>query len=124
MHEKDCNSWTKSHFIEKKNQQNVAVELTKHKTRSSSPNNLCHLKPLCLHNRTMFQDRTIDKTDTFQHVSGGSKGEREGRAPPGPKFLHFHAVFGKNWPNNRLASPPLGLAPPPLGNPGSTTACK
>ena len=40
---------------------------------------------------------------------------------PGPKFLHFHAVFGKNWPNNRLAPPPLGLAPPPLGNPGSAT---
>ena len=42
------------------------------------------------------------------------RGGRKGRAPPGPKCLHFHAVFGKNWPNNRLA-------PPPLGNPGSTT---
>ena len=52
------------------------------------------------------------------------RGGREGRAPPpsGPKFLHFHAVFGKNWPNNRLAPPPLGLVPPPLGNPGSCTA--
>ena len=39
-------------------------------------------------------------------TSGGSKGGREGRAPPsGLKFLHFHAVFGKNWPNNRLAPP-------------------
>ena len=57
-------------------------------------------------------------------ISGGSKGGREGRVPPptsGPKFLHFHAVFGKDWPNNRLAPPPLGLAPPPLGNPGSAT---
>ena len=45
--------------------------------------------------------------------SGGSKGGVRD-APPGPKF-HFHAVFGKNWPNNRLA-------PPPLGNPGSATA--
>ena len=55
--------------------------------------------------------------------SGGSKGGRKGRAPPlDPKFLHFHAVFGKSWPNNRLASPPLRLAPPPLGNPGSATA--
>ena len=43
-------------------------------------------------------------------------------APSGPKFLHFHAVFGKNWPNNRLAPPTLGLVPPPLGNPGSATA--
>ena len=41
--------------------------------------------------------------------------------PSGPKFLHFHAVFGKNWPNNRSVRPPLGLAPPPLGNPGSAT---
>ena len=48
-------------------------------------------------------------------------GARDAR-PPGPKFLHFHAVFGKNLPNNRLAPPPLGLAPPPLGNPGSATA--
>ena len=41
-------------------------------------------------------------------TSGGSKGG-EGRTPPpsGPKFLHFHAFFGKNWPNNRLAPPPL-----------------
>ena len=39
------------------------------------------------------------------------------RSPPPPppvsKFFHFHAVFGKNWANNRLASPLLGLAPPP-----------
>ena len=48
-------------------------------------------------------------------------GARDAR-PPGPKFLHFHAVFGKNWPNNRLTPPPFGLAPPPLGNPGSATA--
>ena len=47
---------------------------------------------------------------------------REGRAPPGPTFLHFHAVFGKNWPNNRLALP-SGLGAPPLGNPGSATGC-
>ena len=47
--------------------------------------------------------------------SGGSKGGRGTCAlPPGPKFLHFNAVFRKNWPNNRLA-------PPPLGNPGSAT---
>ena len=48
-------------------------------------------------------------------------GARPSRPPSCPKFLHFHAVFGKNWPNNRLAPPPLGLAPPPLGNPGSAT---
>ena len=37
----------------------------------------------------------------------------------GPKFLHFHVVFGKNWSNSRLV-PPQGLMPPP-GNPGSVT---
>ena len=53
--------------------------------------------------------------------SGGSKGVRGMRSPPfGPKCLDFHAVFRKNWPNNRLA-PPFVLAPPPLGNPGSAT---
>ena len=55
-------------------------------------------------------------------VSGGSKGGGEA-ASLGPKFLHFHAVFGKNWPNNRLVPPPLGLAPLPLGNPRSVTGC-
>ena len=54
--------------------------------------------------------------------SGGSKGGVRDACPPsGPKFLHFHAVFGKNWPNNRLACPSLGLMPPPLINPGSAT---
>ena len=48
-------------------------------------------------------------------------GMRDACPHSGPKFLHFHAVFGKNWPNNRLVHPPLGLVPPPLGNPGSTT---
>ena len=55
--------------------------------------------------------------------SGRSKGGRRGRAPPPPrqlKFLHFHAVFGENWQNHRLA-PPRELAPPPRGNPGSAT---
>ena len=37
------------------------------------------------------------------------------------KTLHFHAVFRKNWSNSMLTLPP-GLAHPPLGNPGSTTA--
>ena len=35
-------------------------------------------------------------------------GARDARPPSGPKFLHFHAVFGKNWPNNRLAPPLWG----------------
>ena len=54
-----------------------------------------------------------NSSQNYIETSGGSKG--------GTKFLHFHAVFRKNWPNNRLAPPPLTLAPPPLGNPGSAT---
>ena len=46
------------------------------------------------------------------------------RAPPpyGPKFSHFHAVFGKIWQNRMLAPAARGLAPPPTGNPGSAPA--
>ena len=46
------------------------------------------------------------------------RGGREGRAAPpssGPKFLHFHAVFRKNWPNNRLAPPPFWVSAPSSG---------
>ena len=33
----------------------------------------------------------------FDEFSGGSKGgARDARPPSGLKFLHFHAVFGKN----------------------------
>ena len=50
---------------------------------------------------------------------GGSKGGRQGRAPPwGSKFFHFHAVFGKNLENNsnfRSWRTPLGkILDPPL----------
>ena len=38
----------------------------------------------------------------------------------GPNCLHFHAIFGENWRNNRLVHP-LILAPTPLGNPRSVT---
>ena len=38
--------------------------------------------------------------------------------PQGPKFSQFHAVFCKIWQNHMFA-PPGGLAPPPMGNPGS-----
>ena len=48
----------------------------------------------------------------------------QGRPPPGPNFFDFHAVFGENCQNNRLALPPLQLAHPPLGNPGSATALR
>ena len=36
---------------------------------------------------------------------GGSRGHASLVSPSGPKFLHFHAVFGKNWSNDRLAPP-------------------
>ena len=39
---------------------------------------------------------------------------------PPSNFFHFHLVFSINLLNNRLALPPLSLAPR-LGNPGSAT---
>ena len=36
-------------------------------------------------------------------------------------FFHFHAVFGKKWSSNRLATLSLGFTLPGLRNPGSTT---
>ena len=52
-------------------------------------------------------------------IIGGSKGGRQGRAPPwGSKFFHFHAVFGKKLKNNSIFGswrPPLGkILDPPL----------
>ena len=42
-------------------------------------------------------------------------------APPlSQNFFIFMQFLGGNW-SNRLLAPPLGLAPPPLGNPGSVT---
>ena len=46
--------------------------------------------------------------------SGGSKGARGTRAPPGPKFFQFHAVFGKIW-QNRMLAPPRGVGAPSSG---------
>ena len=40
------------------------------------------------------------------------------RAPWGPKFFHFHAVFGQKI---RFAHPLGELVPPPRENPGSAT---
>ena len=47
--------------------------------------------------------------------SGGSKGGARDAPSLVWTKLYFHAVFGKKWSNSMLA-------PPPLGNPGSTTA--
>ena len=59
---------------------------------------------------------------TFVFI-GGSQGGRQGRAPPplGPNFFNFMQFLGKIGKNNRLVPPPLQLAHPPLGNPGSAT---
>ena len=52
-------------------------------------------------------------------------GHSQHMSPYGPKFSHFHAVFGKIWQNSMLAPPPQRLAPPATGNPGSAPAdCK
>ena len=67
--------------------------------------------------------KTIGRCGAACLLIGGSKGGREGRVPPwGSKFFRFHAVFRKIWQLRMLAPPPGELAPPPRGNPGSTTA--
>ena len=48
------------------------------------------------------------------------QGGRQGPAPLGLIFF-FVQCPGKIMQNNKLAPPPLWLAPPSLGNPGSTT---
>ena len=78
--------------------------------------------------RIVYQQKKVQMRNIQWHQTvtcyaladlGGGAGTR---APPsGSNFLHFHAVFGKNWSNSMLAPPPLGLAPPRLGNPGSAT---
>ena len=50
---------------------------------------------------------------------GGAGGKG---CPPRPKFLHFHAVFGKKWTNSRLP-PPSGVGALPRGNPESAIVC-
>ena len=39
---------------------------------------------------------------THAPVADLKGGARDAPPASGPKFLHFHAVFGKNWPNNML----------------------
>ena len=46
---------------------------------------------------------------------------RQGRAPLGPNSFVFMEWLREIEESNRLASPPLWLAPPPLGNLGSAT---
>ena len=43
--------------------------------------------------------------------------------PPtgGPNSFNFMQFLGKDLPNNSFLHPPLELAPPPRGNPGSAT---
>ena len=53
---------------------------------------------------------TLDKKESQWRIVGGARGTR----PPSPKFLHFHAVFGENRPNNRLAPPVWEILDPPL----------
>ena len=56
----------------------------------------------------MRQPQNAGILETGQDSGRSKGGTRDARPPSGPKFLHFHAVFGKNWPNNRLVPPLLG----------------
>ena len=55
---------------------------------------------------------------TFVTGGSGRAGNRGRMSHPGPKFLHFRALFGKNWVKKYVGAPPL-----PLGNSGSATVC-
>ena len=67
---------------------------------------------------TVFAD--IYESQVLDH-SLADPGVCARNAPPRPKMSSFSCSFWENCPNNRLA-PPLGLAHPRLGNPGSATA--
>ena len=61
------------------------------------------------------------ETETYTETSGRSKGGHEGRAPPGgPNSFNFMQFWGK-YGKIVCWCPPGELAPPPRGNPGSTT---
>ena len=75
--------------------------------------------------RWSFSFRTSRKilcADIMLPLADLGGGRRDARPPPlGQIFFIFMQFFGKNWSNSMLAPPPLGLAPPRLGNPGSAT---
>ena len=48
------------------------------------------------------------------------RGAQGTRSPPGPNSFNFMQFFGKIR-QIRMLAPPGELAPPPRGNPGSTT---
>ena len=54
--------------------------------------------------------------------SGGSKGGREGCAPQVAQILSISCSFWENMAKSYVGVPPGELAPPPRGNPLSTTA--
>ena len=57
------------------------------------------------------------------HIGIGGFKEGQGRPPPPqpPKFFRFHAVFWEILAKSDVGATPGELAPPPGGNPGSTT---
>ena len=63
------------------------------------------------------RDASYAKPQLYDSLLSIAVADLRGRASfaplPGPKFFHFHAVFGKINGS---------LAPPPLGNPGSATS--
>ena len=73
-------------------------------------------KSIYIHTKALKMIRQCEKKSRVIIVGRGAVadlrgGVRDARPPSGPKFLHIHAVFGKNWPNNRLASPLWGWHP-------------
>ena len=63
----------------------------------------------CLREVKVYFKAAVKKRSKHWRIWGRG---REGRvSSPGPKFIHFHAIFGKNWLNNRLAPPCVVGAP-------------
>ena len=63
----------------------------------------------------------VKQTPHYLNI-GGSKRHQGHSPPPPPNSFNFMQFVGKNWPYNSFSNPPLQLAPPPRGIPGSATA--
>ena len=80
---------------------------------------LCNILRESLRTRLLINETIQQIPDVLKVCVGGSKEWCQGCTPsPGPKFLIFAQFSGIFCQNNRLTSPTLRLASPPLENPG------
>ena len=129
-----CDNITNSHTAHYKQKQ-ITTAIRKSRTMWMTPkkNATCFASSeifwKCLIDNNARAHISLDKahtprnsTQNSMNISGGSKGGARGtRAPPTQNLLIFMQFSGKIGQIIRLVAPPLRLAPPPLGNPGSAT---